>query len=964
MTSYNSNRYICDCNLNINYAFILINKNDEPINTICATELLTNYNIIDKLIKSKLFLACENSFELILCRTSITESHFRHRYEFENNISNWHLNWQLNFYQYIEKEIGIHRADILIHDIIIEFQHSKIEIEDINSRYNNALIHNKKLIWVIDCNQSINVEEYDNIFMIEFKRDYWKYSNFLINTYILLNFNNRLFVINPNYVKSHIISTNKYLSIEEFITKIYMNDTSFCNIDDTIQCTLYHNQRGAGCGKTYESIQLLNSNITKDIFIYLTKMHSAKEVIINELIEQYKRGALPNLEIEDENILSNKQYNIYYYNKKCKKACQIIIGTIDSFMHTIGNKQVRDNDLFQGIIKSINNGHIEISKDGTIKYAQNNIKLNKKCLIIIDEAQDLDSTYIKAVFTIMSYTHIDAYIIGDKLQSIWTNHNIHTFLESIQHNTKITSNIILKKDTGINQVKRFHNEQFINLLNPIIDFTKYNLPQITHICNGKCKYKHDNDIKPYHIYQLPYINLNSLSDIDIKVDKIIENIVINNMIIEIDKYNYLPHNFMFIFPILKSNYLANRLETRLQDFWIDKFNNTEYINKVLINNTYWKDKLNTNKYYKYVFLHKSEEGKAINLKESEYATKLLSIHASKGQGCEVVFVLGINERELKLFSKEKNNLIYDSLLHVALTRQKKSLYIGIKCNGDDINNRFRNFNIIMDKEIKPRINDIKRSNMLTKLIKYSENHLFEQIDKLYIKSYDIEKYIQTNNDPHTIIEWGHHLIRYYVFLYNLMFNIYNENTIEDDNLYSNQFITIINKVSRLNIIILKYDEYYEYIEKNLGDNNDKIKYIPILDFNNSIYQKYTNILFEFCINIQKKIQESLIKYKLPLLCPLETIILYHLLLLYIDGVHTEITIMDIYTILYYYNECSNTIDEEHNIYKCHCKKSFNNTTNYDIGFDDIRNSIKNHYEKTKIVKQLYNNYKDYLIDNL
>ena len=196
--------------------------------------------------------------------------------------------------------------------------------------------------------------------MIEFKRDYWKYSNFLINTYILLNFNNRLFVINPNYVKSHIISTNKYLSIEEFITKIYMNDTSFCNIDDTIQCILYHNQRGAGCGKTYESIQLLNSNITKDIFIYLTKMHSAKEVIINELIEQYKRGALPNLEIEDENILSNKQYNIYYYNKKCKKACQIIIGTIDSFMHTIGNKQIRDNDLFQGIIKSIKDRGFQI----------------------------------------------------------------------------------------------------------------------------------------------------------------------------------------------------------------------------------------------------------------------------------------------------------------------------------------------------------------------------------------------------------------------------------------------------------------------------------------------------------------------------------------------------------------------------------------------------------------------------
>lgn len=50
-------------------------------------------------------------------------------------------------------------------------------------------------------------------------------------------------------------------------------------IENTIQCTLFHNQRGAGCGKTYESIQLLQSNNDKDIFIYLTKMHSAKKLL-------------------------------------------------------------------------------------------------------------------------------------------------------------------------------------------------------------------------------------------------------------------------------------------------------------------------------------------------------------------------------------------------------------------------------------------------------------------------------------------------------------------------------------------------------------------------------------------------------------------------------------------------------------------------------------------------------------
>ncbi len=52
-----------------------------------------------------------------------------------------------------------------------------------------------------------------------------------------------------------------------------------------------------------------------------------------------------------------------------------------------------------------------------------------------------------------------------------------------------------------------------------------------------------------------------------------------------------------------------------------------------------------------MFLHKNDEGKSINLKESENATRIMSIHASKGTGCEVVFLLGINEQTLRVFSK-------------------------------------------------------------------------------------------------------------------------------------------------------------------------------------------------------------------------------------------------------------------------------------------------------------------------
>ena len=65
---------------------------------------------------------------------------------------------------------------------------------------------------------------------------------------------------------------NEYKTKEEFIQSI-KNKVNIWSDDELSQCVLYHNQRGAGCGKTYESIQLLDKSETfkhKDTFIFLT----------------------------------------------------------------------------------------------------------------------------------------------------------------------------------------------------------------------------------------------------------------------------------------------------------------------------------------------------------------------------------------------------------------------------------------------------------------------------------------------------------------------------------------------------------------------------------------------------------------------------------------------------------------------------------------------------------------------
>jgi len=190
----------------------------------------------------------------------------------------------------------------------------------------------------------------------------------------------------------------------------------------------------------------------------------------------------------------------------------------------------------------------------------------------------------------MRNTYIDAYIIGDKLQSIWGDHNIHTFLEcnDLPH-------ITIEKSDGKNHIMRFHNEHFKNFVNDIVDFDKYNLPHITEICNNSsCKYHHENNIKPYNIFQIPSLRSDD-KETQVKMDKLIKKIIYY-MDSEIIKYNYLPNNFMFIFPILTKNFFANRLEAKIQEFWMEKFNDENYQNNVLVNNKHWGKRINKKKH--------------------------------------------------------------------------------------------------------------------------------------------------------------------------------------------------------------------------------------------------------------------------------------------------------------------------------------------------------------------------------
>ena len=106
--------------------------------------------------------------ELIQKRGAIRCHHYAHKSggtctEFQYyDTSEWHINWQNRFPDEAKEVVKIdelgkkHIADVLINDIVIEFQRSNIpysEFEDRNMFYNKL---GYKVIWVFDGNEVFN----------------------------------------------------------------------------------------------------------------------------------------------------------------------------------------------------------------------------------------------------------------------------------------------------------------------------------------------------------------------------------------------------------------------------------------------------------------------------------------------------------------------------------------------------------------------------------------------------------------------------------------------------------------------------------------------------------------------------------------------------------------------------------------------------------------------------------------
>lgn len=826
---------------------------------------------------------------------------------------------EVNFICKSQFEKTARRTDVNLKDgLILEIQNSYISEQEINERCKNWKIFGKEIIWFVNGNTSdVECEMLTNgKYLIKFN-EAWKYKSFIQNyDNILLDINGQIFKIELKKIKCKMIVLSKPKCINDVCDILKNNPKEIWDVWDETnvenpKLTVY--QQGAGNGKTYNIWKNICENKDKKIYIIVTKQHSAKNVIYEELIDQEVRKEyhIENLtEKQEEN--TPKHYVIKYKHKISQKECVVSIGTIDSFFYSLSTSD-KSSNFFEGILNNIYNNVInKLTQYGHMWFANQPLYINKQCEIWIDEVQDLPISYLFAITSLMHKTCCDVNIVGDKLQTLEFTRN---FLTEIQDNGLPNIDILYEKPKNDN--RRIKVKDMSKEINNIVNFRKYDLKEIN--CSDESKLLNTNE-NPFELIDSPNIYTNDTDEI--KVSDFIEKLI-GKMDEQVEKYNYTPECFMFLFPIMKCNILANELGEKIQSYWINKFKDKEYKNK--IKNEYWKNYDHT-KYTQYVYIHKHTEGLVINTKDSIYSTRIMSIRSSKGDGREVVFILNTTESSLKIVSNQEKGLIYESHLHVALTRAKNKIFFGLQKNNDDIHYRINSSSHNGTIEYLPKIS----TNLFIDNIYDTLN--LEKIKNLLSDYIDKDEELNSLNDQKCIkeqVDWEYHCIKHSIFLYRVIFNIINPKHLKS------QLFTVIKKIKNIKPVRKTVHQYWKYLKEKQYNIDKEMKEMPICIFNKEYkWKEYSNRIENTIKDIQKKSISKLNNSNIY-----ENIVLIHMMDVFSNQQFSNIIpSKTLYDITHYFNIQSNTKEKEllkepeniDNIVKAHFENKNKNDWNWNI----------------------------------
>jgi len=859
-----------------------------------------------------------NNHELVLVNGSKYRPHFRHKNTTDlegSPMTNWHAEWQSHF-PITEKpfrnkygQIKERRADVVISEFnrILELQHSPIDSNEVANRNKDYSLHEHSVIWIIDAQHTIMVKNMGGRCILSFESTPWLYEHFLSCDIVYYDVNGFIYQVNPTHIKSHQIDVTEPMLKGDFIEALKTRETLF--IDAPPQSYLHVKQQGAGSGKTFGMIQLLNSDpeITQYKWIlFITKQHSAVNVMYSEFNNQYKKGLLHNIEIIDY-IFELKKHIIHYRNNLTGMESCVVFATVDSFTYAIGQASQNASDQFTSIVKSIKDGYSKIKRSGSLKFAGVDPFINKETGVFIDEAQDLTELYGEAFLKFVSTTHTNLYVVGDQLQSLANTENALTFL----HRAEAAMMRVVKTEAS-NIVRRFSDPQLIRFVNSMIPFERYCLPPMTPAVNVSEVSGSLTVFKGKPIYA------NQSKDDEDVVKAVADIIELFSKEILVNKR--VPEDFLFVTPFTSKNPLVESLQIAINMKWKDIMeNDATYVEEVKSKHLYWNS-IDPSIYTRYAIFHKSQEMGSINLSDSEHATRMVSIHSAKGDGRKVVFVIGVTQSALQEFSQVACNLVYDSLLHVALTRQKESLYFRLEANGDDIHQRISRSSVDISAQSNTTFDfakgTLKLSNISSDILKFSFDDLYDTII-----CHNEPPRLPPLSEDKLLIDMGDHNIRYASMFMNIIVHICNH--VHSDT--KKQLYAILGslKPERIKEVTGWKDYILTLLNNTNYETKNEKKCIPLLHFKSSKtdrdYNQYYTIIYKTMKRICADL-EPVKSRKLRYFCPLECVILYYMIECIQEGTYQAITINDVYNIVDTYRHAFDSTARGHE--DCDCKRHF------------------------------------------
>ena len=816
------------------------------------------------------------------------------------------------------------RADVYCDETVIEYQHSRITLEEVNSRnvdYGDKL--NKRVVWILDCtkNKSKPIELSENLWLLDFEKK-WQIESMKDCSIVFADFGTHIFIVPMSLVKYRMVTTCSPWTWDEEFKKACI---SYQPEYDIPQSTLTVAQDPHGSGKTFRlTNQIIYDEDHYDTQIVVTKSHAQKDVVFTEFMK--------NLEKTDFHYTKSEKTNKYIikFTKSNGQEVLCIFGTADSLMYNIGERKINGTDCFVDLVKSIHEfGPTKLQgPKGRFNYAGEKPRANKKTKIIVDEATMLTEDYMNALSTIMNMCSCDVHLAGDVQQSTLYKKNV---LIKIMEEFNIYGNSIPSFSPTVkvnvvkgNEVRRF-GDKLVGWKNIVmigfIENPSHNL-QIP-IPIAAYDVVHERGIASVELIEK--INVSDGAESEEVKDSI--EIIMAKFIEDAQTYNKLPYHFIIITPFVKNNPLMDELQTAIHEYWNRQFNNDEWRDKMrsiyrqefdtLI--SYFENMRDGELDWKCV-LHRSEEGKPINTRESEYATRIVSIQASQGDGRDISYVVGLTEYALKRFSGDKIDIQYESLLNVAISRMKEIVRVFLEPTFDDI---FQRFIPVMSEELITKVPPKLFAKSIFKFEDINIDTMKDDYRLLNIVKNKIEFEEHSEHDK-PLVDYDHHTVRMAVANTIIHANIVSAQS--EKNEYKQQVFTILKIFTECKIISCDSKQFYS-IYRKAADS----KIIPVLYYNDgrALFKETHDEIIKILNKLQLWVRQWVAGQKANFneLKPQDAVVLQY-----------AIEVIKLYP--YYKEEIR--MDHVYDVVACYMKEN-----------DESKQKLQRHYDYIKNIQHLY-----------